>query len=111
MRWGICRWSGWTPHCFSVCCPQGFERGSFLWQETRKADKTGVIQLAGNRYEVDARLARKTLTVRYDPYDLTITHCEYQGQIYSDATPLVLQHHRYREVPTRNPRRRRRRPV
>lgn len=74
-------------------------RRIFLWQETRKADKTGVIQWAGNRYEVDARLARKTLTVRYDPYDLTVIHCEYQGQRYPDATPLVLHHHRHREVP------------
>ena len=74
-------------------------RRIFLWQETRKADKTGVIPWAGNRYEVDARLARKTLTVRYDPYHLTVIHCEYQGQVYPDATPLVLHHHRHREVP------------
>lgn len=74
-------------------------RRIFLWQDTRRVDKTGVIQLAGNRYEVDARLARKTITVRYDPYDLTVIHCEYQGQVYPDATPLVLHHHRHREVP------------
>lgn len=74
-------------------------RRIFLWQETRKADKTGVIHVAGNQYEVDTRLARKTLTVRYDPYDLAVVHCEYQGHVYPDATPLVLRHHRHREVP------------
>lgn len=78
-------------------------RRIFLWQDTRKADKTGVIQLAGNRYEVDARLARKKFIVRYDPYDLTVIHCEYQGQVYPDATPLVLRHHRHREVPNPEP--------
>ena len=72
----------------------------FLWHEQRKVDKTGVIQLAGNRYEVDLRLVGRRVDCRYDPYTLEAIHLTYQGESYPDATPLVLRHHRHREVPT-----------
>ena len=71
----------------------------FLWQEIRKVDKTGVIQLAGNRYEVDLALTGKSVECRYDPYTLERIQICYQGRTYADAVPLVLHHHRHREVP------------
>jgi hypothetical protein len=75
----------------------------FLWQEQRKVDKTGVIQLAGNRYEVDLRLVGRQIDCRYDPYTLDAIHIAYQGESYPDATPLVLRHHRHRDVPAQDP--------
>ncbi len=72
----------------------------FLWQEQRKVDKTGVIQLAGNRYEVDLALTGKHVDCRYDPFTLAQVHIAYQGRDYADAIPLVLTHHRHREAPT-----------
>ncbi|MHB1787673.1 MAG: transposase [Acidimicrobiales bacterium] len=72
----------------------------FLWHERRKVDKTGVIQLAGNRYEVDLALLGKWVDCRYDPFSLEKIHISCQGTLYPDATPLVLQHHRHREAPT-----------
>ncbi len=74
----------------------------FLWQEERKVDKTGVIALAGNRYEVDLALVGHRILCRYDPYTLEAIHVSYQGQAYADAVPLVLRHHRHREVPTQD---------
>ena len=71
----------------------------FLWHETRKVDKTGVIHLAGNRYEVDSVLAGKRVECRYDPYQLDHILISHQGQSYADARPLVLTHHRHREAP------------
>lgn len=71
----------------------------FLWQETRKVDKTGVIQLGGNRYEVDLALTGKTVACRYDPFTLAAVHITYHDRDYADATPLVLTHHRHREAP------------
>jgi len=70
----------------------------FLWHETRKVDKTGVIQLAGNRYEVETALIGKSVDCGYDPYTLTQIHIRYQNVTYADAVPLVLHHHRHREV-------------
>ncbi len=72
----------------------------FFWHERRKVDKTGVIQLAGNRYEVDLALIGKSVDCRYDPFSLEHIHISFQGTPYPDATPLVLQHHRHREAPT-----------
>ena len=72
---------------------------SFLWHEQRKVDKTGVIQLAGNRYEVDLALIGKSIDCRYDPFTLEHVHITYGDQQYADAVPLVLTHHRHREVP------------
>ena len=71
----------------------------FLWHDQRKVDKTGVIQRAGNRYEVDLALIGKTIDCRYDPFTLEQIHVSFQGRDYADATPLVLHHHRHREAP------------
>lgn len=71
----------------------------FLWTEKRRVDKTGVIQLAGNRYEVASVLAGRTVVCRFDPFDLQAVHIAHQGQDYPDAVPLVLRHHHHREVP------------
>ena len=71
----------------------------FLWHEQRKVDKTGVIQLAGNRYELDLALIGKVVDCRYDPFTLDQIHVSFQGRAYPDATPLVLRHHRHRDTP------------
>ncbi len=75
----------------------------FLCAEKRRVDKTGVIQLAGNRYEVASILAGRTVVCRFDPFDLQAVHIAYQGQDYPDAVPLVLRHHHHREVPAPAP--------
>ena len=51
----------------------------FLWHERRKVDKTGVIQLAGNRYEVDVALMGHWVDCRYDPYALDQIHISDHG--------------------------------
>lgn len=71
----------------------------FLWQERRKVDKTGVIHLAGNRYEVETVLSGKWVECRYDPFVMDEIHITHRGQEFADAVPLVLHHHRHREAP------------
>lgn len=68
---------------------------AFLWKETRKADKTGVFTLFGTRYQVGAELARRRVTVRYDPEQLD------EVEVWSDddnfverARPLEIHRHR-----------------
>lgn len=69
----------------------------FLWEEERTADKTGCIQLAGNTYEVDSRLSRKRIALRYDPFDLTGgIQVWLDGKRYADATPVELKRRRVR---------------
>jgi hypothetical protein len=73
-------------------------RQIFLWQEQRRVDKTGCFTLDGNTYETAATLVRRTITVRYDPYDLSRIQVWYGKEQYPDAQPLDLQRPRRREV-------------
>lgn len=70
----------------------------FLWEETRKVDKTGCIQLGGNTYEVESDLARCTVSVRYDPFDLTELQVWLGDRRYADAEPVELNHRRSRKA-------------
>lgn len=62
----------------------------FLWEEERTADKTACVSLMGNPYEVDAALARQRLTLRYDPFDLTVIQVWTEDKRWPDAKPVDL---------------------
>lgn len=76
-------------------------RYAFLWREQRKVTRAGTISVEGNEYEVDSALARKTIDVRYDPYDLTTIHVEFQGQSYGEAALLNVHRTRSANLPKR----------
>lgn len=42
----------------------------FLWRKTVHVDKFGTAPLEGNRFEIGADLARRSVQLRYDPFDL-----------------------------------------
>lgn len=69
----------------------------FLYKEDRKVNKTAVISVCGNQYEVDVRLARKTVQVRFHPSDLTKIEVYYRGDKYSDAKPFEIVYRTYDE--------------
>ena len=75
-----------------------FLREAFLWQEERQVDKTSCFPLLGNVYEVDPSLARKKVTIRYDPYDLGRIKVFFAGQQYPDALPVSLERTRHPRV-------------
>ena len=62
----------------------------FLWKEQRTVDKAGVISVFGNRYEVDARLYRQRVDIRYDPFDLSAIRILCDGRRFPDAVVLNL---------------------
>lgn len=78
-------------------------REAFLWEETRKADKTGCISLFGNTYEIAAHLARERITLRYDPYDLSEIQVYLNGERQANAIPVRLQRQRHRAVEPAQP--------
>jgi len=59
-------------------------RRAFLWREKRKVRKDATLSLQGNRYQVEPRLAGRTLELRFDPFDLS------QIELYLDGTGLGL---------------------
>ena len=64
---------------------------AFLIKEERSVSTTGTISVQGEDYEVDAALARRKITIRFDPYDLTRIHVEHEGKDFGLALPLVLK--------------------
>ena len=55
-------------------------REAFLWEKTPKVDKTGCISLSGVCYEVGVEYLRKSILVRYDPFDLSQIEVWYGGE-------------------------------
>jgi putative transposase len=73
---------------------------AFLLEETRKVDKTGVFRLNKKDYQAPLELVRKTISIRYDPFNLSCIQVYYDGQRYSDAYPLnIPEHVDYRAKP------------
>lgn len=62
----------------------------FLWEETRKVDKTGCVSLHGNEYEVELELCGKKVLLRYDPFDLSQIQVWWDGTRYPNATSVDL---------------------
>lgn len=73
----------------------------FLWEEDRKVDKTGCVQLYGNTYEVDLDLVGKQVRLRYDPFDLKVIQVWYKENRFPNACPVELIRSCHRKV-TRN---------
>ena len=69
--------------------PMRLER-AFLIKEERSVSATGTISVQGRDYEVDGALARRRITIRFDPYDLTRIHVEHEGKDFGLALSLDL---------------------
>jgi hypothetical protein len=62
----------------------------FLWEESRKVDKTGCVSVFGNTYEVSGDLSGAKVNLRFDPFDLKVIQVWHEGTRYPDAVPLDL---------------------
>jgi putative transposase len=71
-------------------------RESFLWEESRRVDKTGCIKLRGKEYEVGIEWIRKTIDARYDPFDLMQIEFWVQGEKKGVAKQITL--HEYNGI-------------
>jgi len=71
----------------------------FLWQQQRIVDKACCFSLEGNTYEVEPILAGKKVTLKFDPYDLSVIQVWFEGKRYLDAKPLDLSKPRHPKVP------------
>jgi transposase InsO family protein len=72
----------------------------FLWEEERKVDKSSCISLYGNTYEVDPALCTKKVTLRFDPFDLSLVQVWLLGKRFADATVLDLTRKALEKAPT-----------
>lgn len=75
----------------------------FLWEETRKVDKTGCVSLFGNSYEVPVEFAGQKTLLRFDPFDLKTVQVWHEGRRLPDAVPLDVRRSVHDRVKSRVP--------
>ena len=88
------RWEKATPEERAVPEP-ALLREAFLWSERRKADKTALVRLHSNVYQVDAWLAGRTLEMVFDPFDLDQVEVRLAGKPAGTAVPFTVGRHRH----------------
>jgi hypothetical protein len=65
-------------------------REAFLWEVTRKADKTGCFKLEGIEYEAGIDLINRKIDIRYDPFDLKLVEVWHNGEHKKTVAPLKV---------------------
>jgi putative transposase len=88
------RWEKATPAERAVPEP-GLLREAFLWSERRKADKTALVRMHGNAYQVDAWLAGRTVELLFSPFDLDRVEVRLGGKPAGAAVPFTVGRHRH----------------
>ena len=66
-----------------------------MWSERRKADKTALVRMHGNVYQVDAWLAGRMLELLFSPFDLDRIEVRLAGKPAGTAVPFVMGRHRH----------------
>jgi putative transposase len=69
-------------------------RKAFQWREERTPDKAGCFSLFGCRYQVDSKLGRRRIEVRYDPEALEEVEVWHKGNFKKRCRPFEVQRHR-----------------
>ncbi len=64
---------------------------AFLWEEERAVAKSATVQVAGNRYEVDAHLVGRKVTLKFDPFDLSRIEVFFRGEPFGEAKPHIIK--------------------
>jgi putative transposase len=73
-------------------------RLAFLWREKRKVRRNATISLQSNVYQVDPALAGRTLTLHYDPFDLSHVELYLADRHLGTATVTVQKRQRHLQV-------------
>jgi putative transposase len=95
----IARWARATPAERAVPDP-GTLREAFLWSERRRADRTAIVSLHGNTYQVDAWLAGRYVELVFDPFDLARVEVRLGGKPAGTAVPFTVSRHRHPKTRT-----------
>jgi putative transposase len=93
------RWAKAAPQERAVPEP-ALLREAFLWSERRKADKTALVSLHGNTYQVDAWLAGRAVELLFDPFDLDRVEVRLGGKPAGTAVPFAVSRHRHPKTRT-----------
>ncbi len=93
------RWEKASPEERAVPEP-GLLREAFLWSERRRADKTALVRMHGNTYQVPAWLAGQYVELVFDPFDLDRIEVRAAGKPAGTAVPFTVGRHRHPKTRT-----------
>jgi putative transposase len=93
------RWEKASPEERAVPEP-GLLREAFLWSERRRADKTALVRMHGNVYQVPAWLAGQYVELVFDPFDLDRIEVRAAGKPAGTAIPFTVGRHRHPKTRT-----------
>ena len=93
------RWEKASPEERAVPEP-GLLREAFLWSERRRADKTALVRMHGNVYQVPAWLAGQYVELVFDPFDLDRIEVRAAGKPAGTAVPFTVGRHRHPKTRT-----------
>lgn len=65
-------------------------RDAFLWEDTRKVDKTGCFKLMSIEYEAGIEFIGKKIDARYDPFDLNSIEVWHNGERQKIVSPIKI---------------------
>ena len=68
-------------------------REAFLWEESRTVDKSGCVKLNGVVFDVGEALARRRVSIRYDPFDISLIEVWHDGKFQRKAEELHIPEH------------------
>ena len=66
---------------------------AFLLEEKRSVDKTMLFSVHGKLFQAPPELAKKKITVRFDPYELEKVQVFFEDKRYPDACAFVQAEH------------------
>jgi putative transposase len=95
----LARWAKATPAERAVPDPAALHE-AFLWSERRKADKTALVKMHGNAYQVDAWLAGRMVELVFSPFDLDHIEVRLEGKPAGTAVPFTIRRHRHPKTRT-----------
>jgi len=93
------RWERATPEERAVPDPAAL-REAFLWSVRRKVDKTGLVRMETNAYQVEAWLAGQYVELVFDPFDLERIEVRKGGKPAGLAVPFTIRRHSHPKTGT-----------
>lgn len=71
---------------------------AFLWEETRQVDRTGCVALEGNEYPVPEHLVGQEVSLRFDPFDLSVVRVYHRSLYVDTVAPRTLTSQTFRKA-------------
>jgi len=76
---------------------------AFLWEEHRKVDRTGCVNIDDNAYPVPEHLVGQSVSLRFDPFDLSKVRVFHNGEYVDTVSPYEVTSNTFRKALPRRP--------